>query len=82
MEFDMLARKVKVFRNGRSRAIRIPKEFKLPGDELILRQSEEGGEVTIAPTEPSDLIAWLKTLEPIDEKIGPIDDLPVDDVKI
>jgi antitoxin VapB len=82
MEIDMLARKVKVFRNGRSRAIRIPKEFKLPGNELILRQSEEGGDVTIAPAEPTGLIEWLKTLEPIDEKFPEIEDLPADDVVI
>jgi antitoxin VapB len=81
-EVVMLARKVKVFKNGRSRAIRIPKEFKLLGDELVLRQSEEGGAVMITSAAPTGLIEWLKTLEPIDEQFPEIEDLPAEDVAI
>ena len=31
-------RVVKLFKNGRNQAIRIPREFELPGDEAILRK--------------------------------------------
>jgi antitoxin VapB len=80
MEGVMHARKVNLFKNGRSQALRIPKEFEFAGKEVLVRK--EGKKLIVEADEPSDLVAWLKTLKPIDEKIGPIDDLPVDDVKI
>jgi antitoxin VapB len=80
MEGVMHARKVNLFKNGRSQALRIPKEFEFAGKEVLVRK--EGKKLIVEADEPSDLVAWLKTLKPIDEKIGPIDDLPIDDVKI
>jgi len=32
-----LERRIKVFGNGRNRAVRIPREFEFPGDEAIMR---------------------------------------------
>jgi antitoxin VapB len=67
-------RKVKLFRNGRNQAVRIPREFELPGDEAVMRR--EGGRLVIesgAPTGPNArLLAILATLEPL----GGDDDLP------
>jgi antitoxin VapB len=78
----MLERKVSVFLNGRSRAIRIPKEFDLPGDEVMLRQTK-GGPLRIEPiSNVSSLLEYLRTLEPLDETIGEIEDLPPEDVEI
>jgi antitoxin VapB len=34
--------KAKVFRNGRSQAIRLPKEFRVKGDEVFLKKTSEG----------------------------------------
>jgi antitoxin VapB len=34
-------RRVKVFRNGRNQAVRIPREFEFPGDEAIMRKDGE-----------------------------------------
>jgi virulence-associated protein VagC len=54
------ARHVKLFRNGRNQAVRIPVEFELPGDEAIMRR--EGDRLVLEPTrkrgcrEPS----WLE----------------------
>lgn len=31
-------RRVRLFKNGRNQALRIPKEFELPGDEAIVRK--------------------------------------------
>jgi antitoxin VapB len=82
MEVMMLARKVKVFRNGRSRAIRIPKEFDLPGDEVMLSQ-QKGGRLMVGPVKDThSFLAFLATLEPLDEDIGEIEDLPPEDVNI
>ena len=37
----------KLFRNGRSQAVRLPKEFRFPGDEVSLRR--EGDAVILEP---------------------------------
>jgi antitoxin VapB len=69
----MLERKVSLFRNGRSQAVRIPKEFELPGTEALIRK--ENGRLTVEPVEREDgLIALLKRSEPIDEDWPEIDD--------
>lgn len=69
----MLERKVSLFRNGRSQAVRIPKEFELPGNEAIIRK--EHGKLSIEPVPQEDgLIALLKRSEPIDEEWPEIDD--------
>ena len=61
----MLERKVSLFRNGRSQAVRIPKEFELPGREAILRK--ENGRLTIEPVKRESLIEYLRNKEPLDE---------------
>jgi len=35
-------RTAKVFQNGRSQAIRLPKEFRVEGDEVYLKKTPEG----------------------------------------
>ena len=65
-------RHVRLFRNGRSQAVRIPRDFQLPGDEAIIRK--EGDRLIIEPAKPRSLLALLATLDPIDEDIDPIDD--------
>jgi antitoxin VapB len=65
-------RHVKLFKNGRNQAVRIPREFKLPGKDAIMRK--EGDRLIIEPTEPKSLLAVLATLKPIDEDFLPIPD--------
>ena len=43
-------RHVKPFRNGRNRAVRIPREFELPGDEAIMRK--ESVQLIVEPAPP------------------------------
>ena len=76
----MEARKVSLFRNGRSQALRIPREMEFSGTQVIMHK--EGEKIIIEPAAPSDLIAWLKTLEPLDKSIGEIEELSADDVVI
>ena len=64
-------RHVRLFRNGRSQAVRIPRDFQLPGEEAIIRK--EGDRLIIEPARPRSLLALLATLDPIDEDIDPID---------
>ena len=65
-------RHVRLFRNGRSQAVRIPRDFQLTGEEAIIRK--EGDRLIIEPAKPRSLLALLATLDPIDEDIDPIDD--------
>ena len=73
-------RHVKLFKNGRNQAVRIPREFELPGDEAIMRK--EGDRLIIEPTQPKSLLAVLATLQPLDEEFPPIPELPVDPVEL
>jgi len=73
-------RRVKLFRNGRNQAVRIPREFELSGEEAILRK--EGDRLIIEPAPPRSLLALLATLEPIDEEFPPIPELPTDSVDL
>jgi antitoxin VapB len=68
------ARRVKLFRNGRNQAVRIPVEFELPGDEAIMRR--EGDRLVLEPTRKRGLLGLLETMEPVDEAFPEIDDRP------
>ena len=65
-------RHVKVFRNGRNRAVRIPREFEFPGEDAIMRK--EGKRLIIEPAPQKSLLAVLKTLEPLREDFPEITD--------
>ncbi len=71
-------RHVKLFKNGRNQALRIPREFELPGEDAIMRK--EGDRLIIEPTQPKSLLAVLATLAPLEEDFPPIPDLPPDAV--
>lgn len=61
-----IIRTTKVFRNGGSRAIRLPKDFDVEGDEVLLKQ--DFGIITILPKRPrkGSLLALLQALGPIE----------------
>lgn len=72
-------RHVKLFRNGRNQAVRIPRDLELQGEDAIMRK--EGDRLVIEPTAPRSLLALLASLEPIEEDFPPIEELtqtPVD----
>ena len=73
-------RHVRLFKNGRNQALRIPREFELPGDEAIIRK--EGRRLIVEPVDRPSLIAVLATLVPLDEEFPPLDDPPPDDVNL
>ena len=56
-------RHVKIFKNGRNQAIRIPREFEFSGEEAIMRK--EGDRLIIEPAPPKSLLAVLATLAPL-----------------
>jgi antitoxin VapB len=65
-------RHVRLFRNGRNQAVRIPVEFELPGDEAIMHR--EGDRLVIEPVRKRGLTALLKTMTPLGEEFPDIDD--------
>ena len=73
-------RRVSLFRNGRNQAVRIPREFELPGKDAIMRK--EGERLIIEPAEPRSLLAVLATLAPLDEDFPPMPELELDPVEL
>lgn len=68
-------RRVRLFRNGRNQALRIPREFELEGDEAIVHR--EGDRLIVEPVRKGKLLALLASLEPLDVPFPDVDeDLP------
>jgi antitoxin VapB len=65
-------RYVKLFRNGRNQAVRIPVEFELPGDEAVMHR--DGERLVIEPVRKRGLVALLKSMKPIDERFPDVAD--------
>lgn len=75
-----IERHVRLFRNGRNQALRIPREFELEGNEAILRR--EGDRLVIEPVRKGRLLALLASLKPlgvtfpdVDNDLAPLDDM-------
>jgi antitoxin VapB len=73
-------RRVKLFRNGRNQAVRIPREFELPGTDAVMRK--EGDRLVIEPAKPMSLLEVLGMLEPLDEDFPEIAELDLDPVEL
>jgi len=73
-------RHVKVFKNGRNKAVRIPREFEFPGEDAIMRK--EGDRLVIEPVPTKSLLALLAKLAPLPEDFPPILDVPPDAVEL
>jgi antitoxin VapB len=73
-------RHVRLFRNGRNQAVRIPREYELPGDEAVMHK--EGDRLVIEPVRRASLLQVLASLEPLDETWPEIEDRPPEDVEI
>ena len=73
-------RHVKIFRNGRNQAVRIPREFQFAGNEAVMRK--EGERLIIEPAPAKSLLALLAGLEPLDDDFGPIADAAPEPVEL
>lgn len=73
---------VRLFRNGRNQAIRIPREFELAGDEAIIRK--DGDRLIIEPISKHSLLTLLAQLDRINEEFPDIDQNlpPLDDIEL
>jgi antitoxin VapB len=69
------SREVRLFRNNRNQAVRIPVEFELPGDRATIRK--DGDRLIIEPVHKPGLLGLLASWEPLEEAIPEIVDEPV-----
>ena len=73
-------RHVKLFRNGRNQAVRIPRDMELPGEDAIIHS--ENGKLIIEAVKRQSLLEYLAGLEPLDEKLDEIEELPLEPVSL
>ncbi len=64
-------RHVRLFRNGRNRAIRIPREFEIEGDDAIIRK--EGNRLIVEPIQKTGLLEVLSRLKPVKDEFPDVD---------
>lgn len=74
------AKRARVFRNGGNQAVRIPRDFEFDVEEVVVRKV--GRALILEPALPLSLHRLLDTLEPLDERLEPIHELPVEDVDL
>ena len=79
---EHIERHVKLFRNGRNQALRIPRDFEIKGDEAILRK--DGDRLILEPVRKGQLLSLLSNLSPLKEILPNTDkDLPpLEDVNL
>lgn len=76
-------REVRYFRNGRNKAVRIPRDWELPGDSAIMRK--DGDRLIIEPVIPKATLAelldrWAEE-PPLEEEWEEPDDPPPEPVE-
>lgn len=72
-------KEVRLFRNGRNQALRIPREFELDADSAILRR--EGNRLIIEPVPRGGLLDLLASWAPETEGIPEPEDRPAEPVE-
>jgi antitoxin VapB len=66
-------RRVRLFRNGRNQAVRIPRDLELPGNEALIHK--EGERLIVEPAHRPSLLELLAQWDPLDVDFPGIDDL-------
>lgn len=76
------ARHVRLFRNGANQAVRIPKEFELPGKDALIHREGDRLIIELVKTQPRTLAEAMKDWEDLDEPFPDVDEglLPLDDI--
>ncbi|NHO34386.1 antitoxin [Acetobacter fallax] len=67
-------REVKLFRNNRSQAVRIPVEFELPGDRVLIRR--DGDRLVLEPVKAPSTLKELLAAWRTEPPLAPEDDFP------
>ena len=78
----MAGKVAKVFKNGRSQAVRIPKEFRLDTDEVLIER--KGASLILTPRKPRPWRTWAEyfaSQEAIDDDFVVPEDTPIKPTK-
>jgi antitoxin VapB len=75
-------RHIKLFKNGRNQALRIPREYELPGNEAVIRK--EGNKLIIEPVQHRSLLKVIANWQPLPDKFPDVEAglLPLDDIEL
>ena len=65
-------KRVQLVRTEPVQNVKIPPEFAMPGDAVLMHREEE--RLIIEPIEELGLLGWLATLDPIEEEFPDVDD--------
>ena len=76
----MTLRHVRIFKNGRNQAIRIPRELELSTNEATIHR--EGNRLVIEPVERTSLLDVVAAWEPLDIEFPELSDEKPDSVKL
>ena len=68
-------REVSLFRNGRSQALRVPRDFELPGKTALVHQ--DGPRLIVEPKPAQTLAALFSGWDDLDEEFSEIPDEPM-----
>lgn len=69
----------KLFRSGRSQAVRLPAEFRFEGTEVLIRRDPASGEVILSPR--SRFEDWIKLRDELLPQIASDDFHVLDDLR-
>lgn len=70
-------KEARLFRNNRSQAVRIPVEFELPGESVLIHR--EGDRLILEPVRNSSgLLNLISQWEPLDDEFPEIEDQAVE----
>ena len=73
-------RHVKLFKNGRSQAVRIPRDFELEGDEVLMHK--EGRRLIVEPISSKSFAELFAGWRSLDDHFPDIDDPAPESVDI
>ena len=71
---------MKIFRNGRNQAVRIPRDLELPGNEAVMYR--EGSRLVIEPMQRPSLSRLLASWSPLTAGLPPVADAPPEPVDL
>ena len=78
-------REVSLFRDGRTQAVRIPKEFEMDADEAVMWKDPDGT-IHIRPKgkkmTPAEVIRLLRAQPPVNEDWPEVEELPLGPVDL
>jgi antitoxin VapB len=80
VRFMSTARNVRLFRNGRNQAVRIPRELELPGNEAVIYR--EGQRLVLEPAQRPSLSRLLAGWDAMDVDWPEVADSPAEPVDL